>query len=93
MKIFLIMILVMVAFSYEDPATCTGFYNYLTHACSACPDNTASTINKGFCNCTGSFYPSASAIGFNHASSCTDLTVILSSILEYTHLKSNNCSL
>lgn len=69
----IIFILGALVYGYEDPSTCQ-LYNYLTHACLSCPTNT-SPSTTGYCNCTGSFYPNPSTIGFNHADSCLDVGV------------------
>ena len=77
MKILLLLHLLIFVLAYDDPSTCSGFYNYLTHSCTACPANTSPSNNIGFCNCSGSYYDNPAIIGFNHADSCVDLGVLL----------------
>ena len=82
MKTSLLLFIIMIASvrSYTSPSACTStsqFYNPVTLSCESCPANTNQAKDFTYCNCTTSFYPDPSVIGFASNSSCQSLGVIL----------------
>lgn len=74
--VFLLIALIIQAYSYTNPALCTAntqFYDSVLLQCTNCPTSTERAKDSTYCNCSSSHAVNPYVIGFNDPSSCVSL--------------------